>query len=119
MNNMMLYSAKWNDTDTFRMIPMTDDCPFNEAIYDPIEKVLAIISKDLKEKPMMMPKLSDKGLPVQVKKVDGTLGLQEQRILMEAYYEYYITEKADVREFVEKFAINPSHKSFQSFIKEK
>lgn len=119
MNNMMIYSAKWNDTETFRMIPTTEECPFNEAIYDPTEKVLAIISKDSKEKPMMMPKLSDKGLPIQVKRPDGSLGLQEQRVIMDTYYEYYISEKADIREFVEKFAINPGHKAFLSFIKEK
>lgn len=116
---MMIYSAKWNEQDSFRLIPITEDCPFNEAIYDPNQKVLAIISKNSKEKPMMMPKLSDKGLPTQIKKSDGTIGLQEQRVMMQAYYEYYITEKADIREFVEKFSINPSHKAFQSFIKEK
>ena len=115
----MIYSAKWNDTETFRMIPITAECPFNEAIYDPTEKVLAIISKDSKEKPMMMPRLSDKGIPVQIKRPDGSLGLQEQRVVMDTYYEYYISEKADIREFVEKFATNPSHKSFLSFIKEK
>ncbi len=119
MSNMMIYAAKWNDTDTFRLIPLTADCPFNEAIYDPTEKVLAIISKDAKQKPMMMPKISDKGLPIQVKRPDGSLGLQEQRVILDAYYEYYISEKADIREFVEKFAVNPSHKAFQSFIKEK
>jgi hypothetical protein len=119
MNNMMIYSAKWNETETFRMIPITAECPFNEAIYDPTEKVLAIISKDSKEKPMMMPRLSDKGLPIQVKTADGRLGLQEQRVILDTYYEYYISEKADIREFVEKFASNPSHKAFQAFIKEK
>ena len=119
MTNMMIYAATWNDTETFRMIPTSEECPFIEAIYDPTQKVLAVISKEVKEKPMMMPRLSDKGLPVTVKKADGTLGLQEQRIILDAYYEYYISEKADIREFVEKFAINPSHKSFQAFIKEK
>ena len=119
MSNMMIYAAKWNDVDTFRMIPTSEECPFIEAIYDPTEKVLAVISKEVKEKPMMMPKLSDKGLPIQVKRPDGSLGLQEQRVIMDTYYEYYISEKADIREFVEKFAVNPSHKSFQSFIKEK
>ncbi len=119
MTNMMIYAATWNDTETFRMIPTSEECPFIEAIYDPTQKVLAVISKEVKEKPMMMPRLSDKGLPVTVKKADGTLGLQEQRIILDAYYEYYISEKADIREFVEKFAINPSHKDFLSFIKEK
>ncbi len=116
---MMIYAAKWNDIDTFRMLPLTVDCPFNEAIYDPTEKVLAIISKDAKAKPMMMPKLSDKGMPIQIKRPDGSLGLQEQRVVMDAYYEYYLSEKADIREFVENFSINPIHKDFQSFIKQK
>lgn len=119
MSNMMIYAAKWNDVDTFRMIPTSEECPFIEAIYDPIEKVLAVISKEVKEKPMMMPRLSDKGLPVPIKKADGTMGLQEQRVIIDAYYEYYISEKADIREFVEKFAINAGHKAFLSFIKEK
>ena len=34
MKNMMIYSAKWNEKETFRMMPMTLDCPYNEVIFD-------------------------------------------------------------------------------------
>ena len=61
MKNMMIYAAKWNDKQTFRLMPLDSTCPFNEAIYDPEQKVLAVISKDIKEKPMMMPRLNDRG----------------------------------------------------------
>ena len=106
MKNMMIYSAKWNEKETFRMMPMTLDCPYNEVIYDPEQKVLAIVSKDQKEKPMMMPRLNDRGDLVAAKRANGEQGWQEQRVLMKAYYEYYLEDMNDIKAFVETFASN-------------
>jgi hypothetical protein len=106
MKNMMIYAAKWNDKQTFRLMPINEDCIFNEAIFDPEQKVLAVISKDIKEKPMMMPRLNDRGDIIPTKRANGEQGWQEQRVIIDAYYEYYIEDMSDILLFVKMFAIN-------------
>lgn len=110
-NNMMVYHADWNETKTFKLLPITPDCPFNEVIYDPEQKILAIISKDTKEKPVMLPKLDDKGDTIIRKipsKTSNNAFLQERRIVP-MYFEYYITDKEDIKEFIKIFSVNLDH----------
>ena len=42
---MMLLQASWQDQQTFRMIPINDNCPYVECIFDPGTKVFVVISK--------------------------------------------------------------------------
>lgn len=105
MKQMMIYKSKWNDKSTFRMLPLTNDCPYNEAIFDPEQKILAIVSKDKKEKPMMLPRLSDRGDLVPTKRANAEASpWQEQRVIMETYYEYYIEDMEDIRSFIATMA---------------
>jgi len=104
--SMMIYSTDWYGKMTFRMLPIDVKCPFNEAIYDPGTKVLAIISKEHKEKPQMFPKLNDKGEVLQKK---GSTGHVEERRMMDTYYEYYIDNMEDIKEFISFFANNNKH----------
>jgi len=103
---MMLITSSWGQKKTFKMIPATPDCIFNEAIFDPEQKVLAVISKDIKEKPMMMPRLNDRGDLIATKRANGEQGWQEQRVILDAYYEYYIEDMSDILLFIKMFAIN-------------
>ena len=116
VKNMVVYSAKWNEKSTFRMMPVDKDCPYNEAIFDPEQKVLAIISKDSKDKPMMMPRINDKGDIIPAKRADGKQWWQEQRVIIPAYYEYYIEDINDIVAFVERFAVNAGSKVFSDVI---
>ena len=70
--SMLVYASDWQKEQSFRMMPVSQDCPFNEVIYDPTTKVLAIVSKDKKEKPHMLPRLDDKGklIPIKPKTAD-------------------------------------------------
>jgi hypothetical protein len=107
VQNMLVYSADWHGEKTFRMLPVTKECPFNEVIFDPETKVLAIISKELKEKPHMFAKLNTTGKPMydtSDKKV-----LLEERIIMDTYYEYYLDDVKDIKYFILRFAINKNH----------
>ena len=107
---MFVYSTDWYGRKSFRMLPLTADCPFNEVIYDPNTRVLAVISKDKKDKPQMLPKLSDKGQVIPMKGVEGQQIVEERRI-METYYEYYIDKKSDVERFIQMFAVNSDHEA--------
>jgi hypothetical protein len=116
VKNMVVYSTKWNEKPSFRMMPIDKDCPYNEAIFDPEQKVLAVISKDSKDKPMMMPRLTEKGDIVPTKRADGNQGWQEQRVIIPAYYEYYIEDINDIVGFVKRFAVNDDSKVFNDVL---
>lgn len=109
--SMFIYSTDWYGRKSFRMLPINEDCPFNEVIFDPNTNVLAVISKDKKEKPQMLPKLNDKGQVIALK--SGSDASQsryvEERRIMETYYEYYIDSMSDIKAFIEMFAVNPDH----------
>ncbi len=115
--SMFVYNADWHGNKTFRMLPLDLKCPFNEVIYDPTTKVLAIVSKESKDKPHMFPKLDDKGSVILKKGAptteDGKPSLAEQRVIMDTYYEYYIDTPEDIREFVDYFANNSKHPSLK------
>lgn len=107
--NMLIYSTDWYGSRTFRMLPITEDCPYNEVIYDPNTKVLAVISKEFKEKPHMFPKLNTAGSPLPSKNPEKEY--VEERLIMDTYYEYYIDNIDDIKMFVNYFAINNHHES--------
>jgi hypothetical protein len=115
--SMMIYHSKWQEKDSFRLLPVTKDCPFNEVIYNPNDKILAIISKDQKDKPQLLPKLNDRGEFIR-NKAGAHTPYQEERRIMPVYYEYYIEEMADIIEFINIFAINSSHPAFVTLEKE-
>jgi len=112
---MMMYSSDWQGQRSFRMLPVSESCPFNEVIFDPTQRVLAIISKDQKEKPQMLPKLNGNGQMIAIKgiKNDPSDPYQatyvEERQMMKAYYEYYLDQFEDIDKFIDMFAVNPDH----------
>lgn len=110
--SMFVYNTDWHGKKTFRMLPIDKNCPFNEVIYDPETKVLAVVSKEYKEKPQMFPKLNDKGFKILQKgstDLDSPSSYVEERVLMDIYYEYYIDDAEDIRNFVNYFANDSNH----------
>lgn len=102
---MMLIKSTWNQGKTFRLIPIHKDCPYNEAIYDPSLKILAVISKESKETFQMVPKFDDKGDVLAVKKIrDNSKNYAEERRALDTWYEYYMEESNDIKTFIELFA---------------
>lgn len=118
MSNMLLITSTWGPAKTFKMMPITTDCPYNECIFDVQSKVLAIIGKVSKESFHMMPKLDDKGDIVRLKigkKEDGKDYAEERKILS-TFYEYYITDKEEIAEFVKHFAVNSESFDFMQYL---
>ena len=62
--NMKAYTSHWNDRETFKLFPTTNDCPFAEVIYDPTRTLLVVISKFKKQNLQLVPKLDDNGNPI-------------------------------------------------------
>lgn len=73
-------------SDTFKLIPILMNCPYNEAIYDTAEKVLFVVSKEKKNN---LHKLSNK-----------------TDVVIEKYYEYHITTHGEIVTFIKMFCAN-------------
>jgi len=117
-NTMMLITSSWGPAKTFKLIPITKECPYNECIFDVNTKVLAIISKESKESFHMMPKLTDTGdvLRLKLGKKENGKDYAEERKALVTFYEYYIENKEEVISFVNSIAENAEGFDFQQYI---
>jgi len=114
---MMLIRSTWNQGKTFRLIPIHLECPYNEAIYDPEQKILAVISKECKETFQMVPKFDDKGDVLQAKRArENGKNYAEERRALDTWYEYYVEDVDDIKAFVEWFAGAESIATAATFI---
>lgn len=107
-SSMMLISSTWAGVPTFKLIPVSQDCPYNEVIFDPSTQTLALVSKEKKQTLHMLPKLTDTGdvQRIKVQKRENGKDFAETRVSMETFYEYFIEEKLEILDFVNSFAVN-------------
>ena len=110
--SMMLVQATWNDKQTFRMIPITESCPYVECIFDPDTKVFVVISKIRKVSLHMLPKVDDYGQPK-----TGTKGMLQERHKIEVFQEFYLEDKNAIEELIKLFAVN-SKFNYKKFMAE-
>lgn len=116
--NMMLITSAFRNAKSFSMIPVSEDTPYVEAMFDPSSGILAVISKVKKSSFHMMPKLDDNGQPQRLKVPNKETGktVKEQRVQMETFSEFYISDKEDIKTFIELFAINASSFDYKAFL---
>jgi hypothetical protein len=112
--SMMLVQATWQDKQTFRLIPISDSCPYVECIFDPGTKVFVIISKIKRTSLQMLPKLDEYGQPIA-----GSKGHREERHKLEVFQEFYIEDKIAVKDLLHLFAINAKTFDYEAFMSEK
>ena len=103
--SMLLLSSNWGPTPSFSLIPVDVNCPYVECLYNPAEKVLAIIGKTKKDTFHMIPRLDDEGSPIKAKG-SSKEPYKKQRIQQESYTEYYITNVDEIKNFIKIFAVN-------------
>ena len=117
--NMRLFTSDWRGEKTFKMMPINNDCPYTEVIYDPATTMLVVISKISKTNFQFVPKLDDDGSMIRAKapKQNGT-GHKEQRVMMDVLQEYYVVEPEEQLSFVEQFAINADEYDFKKMIRD-
>ena len=82
---MMLVSGNWGPYKTFKMIPVSTECPYIEAIFDPSSKILAVISKEKKPTYHMVPKLDDNGDQIPMKVGKRANGKNNKEIIMNTF----------------------------------
>ena len=65
--NMMLISSVFRNVKSFSLMPVNDDCPYVEAMFDPSSGIIAVITKIRKQSFHMMPRLDESGQPQRLK----------------------------------------------------
>ncbi len=109
--SMLLVQATWQDKQTFRLVPISESCPYVECIFDPDTKVFVLISKIKKTTLHMLPKLDEYGQPV-----TGAKGMKQERHKLEVFQEFYIEDKAATEDIIKRFADNAKTFDYASFI---
>jgi hypothetical protein len=114
---MMIVQATWNETQTFRLIPIATECPYVECIFDPATKVFVIISKITKQSLHMLPKMDENGDAVacKVKRPNGR-NFKEERNKIEVFQEYYVEDKIATEDLINLFAVNASTFDYKAFM---
>lgn len=115
--NMLLVKSSWNEDQTFRMIPLSMDCPYVECIWDPGTKVFVVISRITKTTLHMLPKLDDNGdpAPLKTKRPNGRL-VKEERRTIETFQEFYLEDKTAIENIVKMFGVNSAEFNFTEFL---
>lgn len=118
--NMLLVKSSWNEGETFRLLPLTSDCPYVECIFDPSTKVFVVISKVVKTTLHMLPKLDDNGdpAPLKTKRPNGRM-VKEERRQIETFQEYYVEDMAAMEDLITVFAVNHNKFDYKSYLYKK
>lgn len=116
-SNMLLVKSSWNETETFRMVPVSKDCPYVECIFDPSTKVFVVISTIAKTTLHMLPKLDDNGDPAPLKspRKNGRT-VKEERKTIETFQEFYLEDVDAMKELIELFAVNAKKFDFNKYL---
>ena len=108
--SMMLVTSNWAGMKSFSLMPINEECPYVEAMYNPAAQTLAVIGKTAKDTFHMVPRLNDDGKPINAKNGTKEEPYKKQRVQQESYTEYYIVDKEEAKKFIENFAVN--HEDF-------
>lgn len=117
----MLVTSSWGNDKTFKLLPITPECPYNECIFDVSTKVLAVIGKEKKESFHMLPRLSDEG-DVQYMKIgkrNNGKDYKEERKMLQTFYEYYIEHPQEIIDFLNMFAVNADSFNYTEYLEKK
>lgn len=116
--NMLLASNYWGEAKSFKLVPVTDDCPFTEALYDVNTGLLAVISKIKKQIFHNVPKLDDNGdiMSMKIGKRENGKPYKEERRTLETFHEYYIIEEKEIVDFIKLFTVNEKEYDYMQYI---
>jgi len=121
--NMILVNAPdfQSMEKSFKLVPITLDCPYVECMFSAKDKVLAVISKVMKQSYHMVPKLDDNGdhIPVKGKPRPNNKEYKEERRLVDTFSEFYLLTPEEINGFIESFAVNAKEFDYKSYTQPK
>ena len=116
--NMKLYTSSWQDAVTFKMLPVTSDCPYAEVIYNPAAAVLVVLSKHKSNQFQFINKVDDEGYAIKKKHIaDPKDPYKQQRVQIELMQEHFIFEYEEQLEFIKDFAVNAETYNFSKYLR--
>jgi len=106
--SLLLVNSKFETigghVDNFIGIPLNENSPFVEVVFDPEKKILGLISKIRKPQYQFIAKLDGNGFPKPINnpKLAEATGRKfvQERVLTEVYHEYYLIDKKDIETFL-------------------
>ena len=99
----------------FKMIPITNDCPYVECMYSAKDNVMAVITKTMKQSYHMVARLDDNGDPIKAKnKRPNGKEYKEERRLVDTFSEFYLLTPEEINGFIESFAVNAKTFDYKS-----
>ena len=115
--SMMLVKSSFGPMKSFKLMPISNNCPFVECLFSPSEKIMVIITRTMKQSYHMVPKLDDNGdeIPVKGKPRPNGKTIREERRAMDTCSEHYIVTEEEIREMIEMFAVNPDAFNLDEF----
>ena len=117
--NMLLITTFWQDYETFKLMPITDDCPFIEVIYERHTEMMIVLNKHYKDNFHLVPKLTDTGDAEPMKSNqpprNNGKGFKEKREKLHTYTEYFMIDKDEQAAFIRMFAANHEEFDFEKF----
>ncbi len=104
---MMLISSQWQEKKSFRLIPIDNNSPYIEGIYDIDSKALVLMSRQFRQTYHLLPKMDEAGDIVKTNKLrkNGKF-YKEERRLMDTFQEYYITDINEITDLINLVCIN-------------
>lgn len=114
---MIIIQSRWMGKANFSLIPVTLDCPYVEAIFDPESKNLVVFNKCSQTRFRMFPKLNEQGDTAALKRPrQNGVTYPEERKQMESFVEHYIENPDDIRGFIKRFVVNPEAVDIEKFL---
>lgn len=114
---MRLITSAWQAQKTFRLIPVSIDCPFVEGIFDPESKTMVLFAKTTRDNLHMIPKVDDNGdLQKVVKGRPNGKTYKEERKFTSDFMEYIFMEKEEIKDFIKSICINSDSYDYAAYV---
>lgn len=97
-NSMIFLKEKEEQFDSFKLVPIHKDSPYVEIRFNYAKKVLTIISRITYEGFNVIPRMNADG--VYEKSKTHSSGYRHERLRQVSFYDYTITDKEDIKTFV-------------------
>ena len=116
--SMMLIASEWMGAKSFRLIPVTKECPYLEMIFEATHKVLIVVSPSFKECFHMVAKLNEQGDRLKLKQPRDPQSAPwpEERKMIDTYHEYTLAETKDIEKIINMFAINADEFDWKGYM---
>lgn len=104
MKDYYAYKSFVRNKESFCLLPLNEQTVFVDGMYYPEQKFVLLLTRAVKERFQMIPKVDDFGMAVTEKSANRRE--KQDRIRMDTNYEHYMSNIEDIKWFADKFIEN-------------